>query len=164
MLLISPDSSRPTDNVRVDLPTVHSRKENTMSARPVFAEQAEQFTMVVGALLQNEQTRSAFVKEPLATLRTYGIDFSDPAMAKKVEAELATLLRSTSMPNPDDPWPPRLFVRAVSITWVAKEDLNAVINVDRVRVDAFVSQAAMQAKVNELEKKIVVLEKALARA
>ncbi len=146
-----------------------SGKEIAMAGKPVFADQAEQFTMVVDALLQNEETRSAFAKEPLATLKHYGIEFADPAVAKRVETDLIAFAAgaSAAMPGPDDTWPPRYYIRtfarATSITWVAKGDLDDAIRIDRTRVDAFVTQAALQSKIAVLEKKLAMLEANQAR-
>jgi hypothetical protein len=153
-----------------------------MAGKPVFSEQAEQFTMIVHALLQNKETRAAFAKEPLSTLKQYGIEFKDPAVAKKVEAELAVFAGKLSDDDICPPWTivprtwtigPRTWtqtmtrnipiVRAVNITWVAKGDLDDVIKIDQPRVDAFVTQVSLETRIAVLEARIVELEANLAK-
>jgi len=151
-----------------------------MEGKPIFSEQAEQFAIVVHALLQNEETRTAFAKEPLTTLEKYGIAFKDRAVAKKVEAELQAFAGKLS---PDDLCPPYYYarvsainsprtrtytipqsiVRAANITWVAKGDLDDIIKVDQLRVDAFVTQVNQEARIAMLENRITELEAQLAK-
>ena len=142
-----------------------------MTSKPVFSEQAEQFTIVVDALLQSQETRAAFAKAPLATLEQYGIEFKDRTVAKKVEAELVAFAGSASAyyPDPDGSWPPRYYApipfaaRATCITWVAKGDHEELLTIDRSRVDAFKIQATLQNKITMLEKKIAELEANMAK-
>jgi len=130
-----------------------------MAQKAVFADQAEQFALVVNALLQNKQTRTAFAKDPLATLKQNGIEFADPAVAKRVETELVAFAGNASMPGPDDDWPPHFWIQAMSITWVAKPgEIDNVITSDRIRVNAFVTQTAQQNTITKLEKRIAMLE------
>ncbi len=157
-----------------------------MASKAAFSEQAEQFTVVVHALLQNEETRAAFTKEPLATLKQYGIEFKDPAVAKKVEAELRAFAGKLSE---DDIYLPHYFarvsvinaprtaaaaqatnyvrsqsiVRTANVTWVAKGDLDDVIKIDQPRVDAFVTQVSQETRIAMLEARIAELEANLAK-
>jgi hypothetical protein len=149
-----------------------------MASKAVFSEQAEQFTIVVHALLQNKETRATFAKEPLATLEKHGIVFKDPAVAKKVEAELAAFAGKLSDDDlcppwtyPIAPWPinpvvnPFIpFVRTVNIAWAVKPgDIDDVIRVDQPRVDAFVTQVSLEARIAVLEARIAELETNLAK-
>jgi hypothetical protein len=133
-----------------------------MTAKAVFAEQAEEFAVVVDALLRNERTRDDFAKAPIATLKKAGITIAEAAVAKKVETDLAALAggASAGMPGPDDYYHhlPRYFARATSIMWVAKGDLDDVIAIDRPRVDAFVKQASLEIEIAGLKQRIVQLE------
>ena len=136
-----------------------------MAGKALFAEQAEEFTAVVNTLLQNARVRAEFAKAPLDTLKRAGIAFKDDAIARRVGAELEAIASGSAagMPGPDDVWPPRYYARATSIAWDAKPgDIDDVITIDRIRVDAFVNQVALETKVSVLEKKIVALETALA--
>jgi len=145
-----------------------------MASKQVFSEQAEQLTTVVHALLQNDETRAAFAKEPLATLKHYGIDFKDAAVAKKVEAELAVfagrladidfcppLVRAITPRTWLSIYPKTWTGPIVSITnttWVAKGDLDDVIRIDQPRVDAFVTRINLETKISVLEARIAELE------
>jgi hypothetical protein len=144
----------------------------------VFAEQAEQFAVVVHALLQDEATRVAFTKAPIATLKEHGVEFKDPAVAKKVEADLGRFLGEI---GDVDICPPihfaytrtytnpytsvytwvrtRTAVRATCITWVAKpEEIDDVIKIDQPRIDAFVTKVGLEARIATLEARIAQLE------
>jgi hypothetical protein len=149
-----------------------------MPDKPVFSEQAEQFAAVVHALLQDKETRTAFAKAPLATLKQHGIEFKDPAVAKKVEAQLGTFVGGLS---DDDICPPIQFamasarissatqtqtaiyswtrtgpvVRATNVTWVVKpEGIDDVIQVNQPRVDAFVTKVSMESTLAMRDAKI----------
>jgi len=155
-----------------------------MAGKQVFSEQAEQFTIVVHALLQNKETRTAFAKEPLATLKQYGVEFKDPAVAKKVEAELKAFAGKLSESDicPPYTWAiaprpvsaPRnvattyvrtaSVVRVANITWVVKPgDIDDVIKIDQPRVDAFVTMVSQETRIAMLEARIVELEANLAK-
>lgn len=156
-------------------------------AGKVFAEQVEQFAAVVHALLQEKETRAAFAKAPIAILQQHGIEFKDPALAKKVEAELGAFLGGLSDDDICPPiqfvataYPPRVtswtmtrvwtwtgpVVRAANVTWVVKpEGVDDVINVVQPRVDAFVTKVSMEstlamrdAKIAEQAARIAELE------
>jgi hypothetical protein len=149
-----------------------------MAGKSVFSEQAEQFTVVVHALLQDEETRAAFAEAPLATLKHYGIEFKDRAVAKRVEAELKEF---AGMAEYDicPPWtwtiaplartkivvgPINIATRATSITWVAKPgDMEEVMAIDQLRVNAFVNQVSVEGRIAALEARIVELEATLAK-
>jgi hypothetical protein len=145
-----------------------------MAGKPVFSEQAEQFTAVVHALLQDKETRVAFAKAPLATLKQHGIEFKDPVVAKKVEGELATFVGGLS---DEDICPPWAFARvsarvgtwtttisyartgsivgATNVAWAVKPgDIEDVITIDRTRVDAFVTQVGLEGRIAIQEAKI----------
>jgi hypothetical protein len=156
-------------------------------AGKIFAEQAEQFAVVVHALLQDKETRAAFTKAPIATLQQHGIEFKDPVTAKKVEAGLGAFLGRISDDDICPPiqfvataYPPRVMsltmvrswvwtgpvVKAMSIAYVEKpEGIEEVIRVDQPRVDAFVNQVSMEntlamreAKIAEQAARIAELE------
>jgi len=55
------------------------------------------------------------------------------------------------------------MIRTGSITWVAKGELDDVIQFDQVRVDAFVNQVTVDAKIVELETRIAELEAVIAK-
>jgi hypothetical protein len=150
-----------------------------MPGRPVFADQAEEFSAVVHALLQDEETRAVFAKDPLATLERHGIRFKDPAVAKQVDARLRDFAGQVSI---DEICPPytwaispisvtrtqvyvrtRSVTRATSITWAVKPgEIEEVIVIDQPRVDAFMTQVALQARIAMLETKIAELERVVA--
>ncbi len=138
-----------------------------MAQKALFAEQADQFVNVVRSLLLNEGTRIEFAKAPLATLEKAGIHFADPAVGKTVETELLKFgSEMTNLPPPEgdetfDRWL-QLLERAASVTWVAKpEGMDQVIHFDRPRVDAFVTRAALEARVTSLEQENSWLKKQL---
>jgi hypothetical protein len=142
--------------------------------QPVFSDQVEQFTAVVHALLQDEETRVAFAKEPLATLRRHGIAFKDPAVAKRVEGELAAFAGELDEYTICPPWffarvSARVgtwtstasyartgsIARATNVTWAVKpRDIEEVISVNQPRVDAFLTQVGTQGRIAILEAEI----------
>lgn len=161
-----------------------------MAGKPVFSDQVEQFTAIVHALLQDKKTRVSFAKSPLVTLKQHGIEFKDPAVAKKVEKELAAFVGGLS---DDDICPPWMYARvstgvgtytstfsyartgsiarATNVTWAVKtRDIEDIISIDQPRVDAFLTQVSMtgriaiqEAKIAEQAARITELEKLLAQ-
>jgi hypothetical protein len=189
-----------------------------MPDKTVFADHAEKFTMLVDALLSNEGTRSAFTEDPLATLKQFGIEFTDAEVAKTVETELKAFLGSLSaqsveylppqffaqprafvqtetvprtvvsprtivaprtIVSPSTVVAPRTvvsprtivaprtgvasFVRAASVTWVAKGDREDVMRIDEGRVDAFVTRVDLENRIAALEQQVADLEAELAK-
>ncbi len=134
-----------------------------MPNKSVFEDQTEQLAIVVHALLQDKDRRSAFAQDPLAVLQQHGIEFKDPEVAKKVETELKQL--SKWEPG-DDICPPlrpigmrvcnintlppvlrtvRLVVRASHITWYVKpKNIDDMLEIDKMQVDVFQTQVGME--------------------
>ena len=152
-----------------------------MAGKSVFSEQAEQFTVVVHALLQDKETRAAFAKAPIATLEQHGIAFKDPAVAKKVEAELGRFAGGLSQDDLCPPWTWAIspmsvtrtatiayvrtgsIARATSMTWAVKPgDIDDVIRIDQLRVDAFVTQVSLQGRITMQDAKIAAQEARIA--
>jgi hypothetical protein len=161
-----------------------------MAGKPVFSDQVEQFTAVVHALIQDKETRVAFARAPLATLKRHGIEFKDPTVAKKVESELATFVGGLSDEDICPPWvyarvSARVgtwtstisyartgsIARATNVAWAVKPgDIEDVISIDQPRVDAFVTQvstigriAILEAEIAEQAARIAELEARLAQ-
>jgi hypothetical protein len=161
-----------------------------MASKSVFSNQVEQFTAVVHALLQDKETRVAFAKAPLNILKQHGIEFKDPAVAKKVESELTTFVGGLS---DEDICPPWVYARTATqvgtltstvsyartgtiarvnnVAWAVKpRDIDDMITIDQPRVDAFVTQVGMagrialqEAKIAEQAARIAELETRLAQ-
>lgn len=177
-----------------------------MQEKPIFADQVEKFTMLIDALLSNEETSDAFTEAPLETLKKYGIEFTDAGVAKKVEAELKEIAKGLTIPDPEGLSPqyfartlprPRIFVatrirvvpnpfteprplvsprvivaprmatasyvRAASVTIVAKGDREDVWKIDEGRVDAFMTKVDLENRIAALEEHIIELEAELAK-
>lgn len=152
-----------------------------MVDKSVFADQVEQFAVVVHALLQEKETRTAFARAPIATLEQHGITFKDAAVAKRVEVELARFAGAISEDDICPPWTWAIspmsvtrtatvsyvrtgsIARATSMTWaVVPEDIGDVIKVDQPRVDAFVTQVSLQGRIAMQDAKIAAQEARIA--
>jgi len=133
-----------------------------MPGKPVFAEQVEQFAVVVDTLLRNPKTREQFQKDPVGTLRGCGIEFKDAAMAKTVEAEVTAAFKDGASWW-DDPYSnlrARAYCRTITVkvstmTEVVKDPGQYVINPERV--NAFTAQLDREALATNLEHQAAIL-------